>query len=59
VTGGGAPHPADVDSRGDHRIAMAAAVAALAADGPSTVRGWEAVATSYPGFIADLEALQR
>jgi 3-phosphoshikimate 1-carboxyvinyltransferase len=59
VTGGGRAVPADVDSGGDHRIAMAAAVAALGAEGSSRVRGWEAVATSYPGFIADLEALQR
>jgi len=59
VTGGGRAVPADVDSGGDHRIAMAAAVAALGAEGASRVRGWEAVATSYPGFIADLEALQR
>jgi len=51
--------PAEVDSGGDHRIAMAAAVAALGANGASRVRGWGAVATSYPGFIADLEALQR
>ena len=58
VVGGGPLHGADLDSGGDHRIAMAAAVAALAAIEPSRVRGWGAVATSYPGFIADLEELQ-
>jgi 3-phosphoshikimate 1-carboxyvinyltransferase len=47
-----------VDGRGDHRVAMAAAIAGLASSGPSTVTGWAAVATSYPGFLADLEALQ-
>lgn len=43
-----------VDSRGDHRIAMALAVAALAAAGPVEINGWEAVATSYPRFEEDL-----
>lgn len=43
-----------VDSYGDHRIAMAAAVAALAATGPVSVRRFDAVATSYPGFLHDL-----
>jgi 3-phosphoshikimate 1-carboxyvinyltransferase len=47
----------DVDSAGDHRIAMAMAVAALGADGPTTITGWDAVAVSYPGFQADLESL--
>jgi 3-phosphoshikimate 1-carboxyvinyltransferase len=42
-----------VDSAGDHRVAMALAVAALAASAPVTVSGWEAVATSYPGFEKD------
>jgi 3-phosphoshikimate 1-carboxyvinyltransferase len=44
-----------VDAHGDHRIAMAAAVAGLAsAADPVTVAGWECVATSYPGFEEDL-----
>jgi 3-phosphoshikimate 1-carboxyvinyltransferase len=45
-----------VDAHGDHRIAMAAAVAALAAAGPVTVNDWQAVATSYPGFEEDLRS---
>jgi 3-phosphoshikimate 1-carboxyvinyltransferase len=49
---------ADVTSHGDHRIAMAMAIAALAADDPSTIGGWDAVATSYPSFATDLAALQ-
>jgi len=43
-----------VSSYGDHRIAMAGAVAALVADGPVRVAGWDATATSYPGFEEDL-----
>ena len=38
---------------------MAAAVAANAVAGGSTVRGWAAVAVSYPGFADDLAALTR
>jgi len=49
LRGGGA-----IDSRGDHRLAMAAAVAGLAADGGVTIDGWESVATSYPRFEEDL-----
>lgn len=43
-----------VESHGDHRVAMALAVAGLAASAPVHVGGWEAVATSYPGFEADM-----
>lgn len=49
---------ARTDSHGDHRMAMAAVVAALAAGpGESTVDGFASVATSYPGFTADLARL--
>jgi 3-phosphoshikimate 1-carboxyvinyltransferase len=44
-------------AQGDHRMAMAFAIAALAADRPSTIDGAEAVAVSYPGFFAALERL--
>ncbi|MGQ0805801.1 MAG: 3-phosphoshikimate 1-carboxyvinyltransferase [Actinomycetota bacterium] len=54
---GGRPRAAELKSHGDHRVAMAAAVAAVACDGQSTVRGWRAVASSYPGFADDLTAL--
>ena len=47
-------HGGRVDAHGDHRIAMAAAVAGLVADGPVVVEGKESVATSYPGFEDDL-----
>jgi 3-phosphoshikimate 1-carboxyvinyltransferase len=57
VVRGGAPGPATLKSHGDHRVAMAAAVAANAVAGASTVRGWAAVAASYPRFAEDLAAL--
>ncbi|HTC81910.1 MAG TPA: 3-phosphoshikimate 1-carboxyvinyltransferase, partial [Acidimicrobiia bacterium] len=57
VITGGKPHAALFKSHGDHRVAMAAAIAANACDGPSTVRGWRAVASSYPGFAADLASV--
>lgn len=41
---------ANFDSFGDHRIAMAFAVAALAADGPSTMENAEAASVSFPEF---------
>ena len=47
-----------VDSHGDHRIAMACAVAALVAKGPTTITGWDAVSTSYPDFYGHLQALR-
>jgi 3-phosphoshikimate 1-carboxyvinyltransferase len=43
-----------VDSAGDHRVAMAMAVYGLASSAPVSISGWEAVATSYPGFEEDL-----
>lgn len=46
-----------VDAHGDHRIAMAAAVGALAAKGDTVVTDFASVATSYPGFLADLTTL--
>jgi 3-phosphoshikimate 1-carboxyvinyltransferase len=47
------------DSQGDHRMAMSAAVAALAAGSGerSLITGFASVATSYPGFAADLRSL--
>jgi len=51
------PPGATFASHGDHRIAMAAAVAAVASAGTSTVEGWGAVDISYPEFGAHLRAL--
>jgi 3-phosphoshikimate 1-carboxyvinyltransferase len=44
-------------AHGDHRLAMAFAIAALAAEGPSTIDGADAVGVSYPGFFETLERL--
>ena len=43
-------HAAELDSFGDHRIAMAFSVAALAADGPSTIDGAESAACLSRSF---------
>jgi 3-phosphoshikimate 1-carboxyvinyltransferase len=48
---------ARVDSGGDHRVAMALAVAGLLADGKTEIEGAECVEISYPGFFDDLERL--
>jgi 3-phosphoshikimate 1-carboxyvinyltransferase len=51
VVNGGRPlSGAPVSSHGDHRIAMALAVAGLVARGSTGIEGWDAVATSYPDF---------
>jgi 3-phosphoshikimate 1-carboxyvinyltransferase len=50
---------AELESLGDHRLAMAWAVAALRADGPVTIDDFDAVSVSYPAFadaIAELRA---
>jgi 3-phosphoshikimate 1-carboxyvinyltransferase len=52
VEGGAALRGAPVRSRGDHRIAMALAVAALAAGGTTEIEGPECVAVSFPEFFA-------
>jgi 3-phosphoshikimate 1-carboxyvinyltransferase len=46
-----------IEALGDHRIAMAFAIAALRANGPSEIRGAECVAVSYPNFFMDLTRL--
>jgi len=48
---------AELDSFGDHRIAMAFSVAALAADGPCTIGRAEAAFVSFPEFYATLDKL--
>lgn len=57
VLGGGELYGGATTSHGDHRIAMAMAVAGLAAEGETTVDGMDAVPTSYPGFVADLASV--
>jgi 3-phosphoshikimate 1-carboxyvinyltransferase len=46
---------AEIEPYGDHRIAMAFAVAALAANGPTLIRDADCAAVSYPTFFDDLE----
>ena len=60
VQGTGGLRPGQVDAAGDHRIAMSAAVAAMAmpAGAEVEINGWEAVATSYPRFLADAASLK-
>jgi len=46
---------AEIDPHGDHRIAMAFAVAGLAAEGATTIRDADCAGVSYPKFYEDLE----
>jgi len=57
IPGAQALHGAELDSFGDHRIAMAFAVAALRAEGETLIRGAESAAISYPAFFQTLEEL--
>jgi 3-phosphoshikimate 1-carboxyvinyltransferase len=60
IPGGQKLHGAEVDSLGDHRTAMAFAIAALRAEGETRVRGADAAVISFPGFFDALEnVLQR
>lgn len=60
VRGGRPLHGTAIDSHGDHRIAMAFAIAGLFADGVTEIRDTACIDTSYPGFeqaIASLPSL--
>lgn len=59
INGGKALHGAEIDSYADHRIAMSFAIAALNADGETTINGDEWMSISYPGFIKDLTGLTK
>ena len=50
-------HGAEIDPRGDHRIAMAFAVAALAAEGATVIRDTDCAAVSFPAFFDELNRL--
>ena len=56
---GGVLHGGTVSSWGDHRIAMAAAVAALVAEHEVSIEGAECVSKSWPGFFEDLASICR
>ena len=57
ITGPTRLEGARVKSHGDHRVAMALAVAGIIAEGPTHIDGAECVDISYPGFFEQLEAL--
>jgi len=46
-----------IESSGDHRVAMAMAIAGLVADGETTILGSESASVSYPGFWDDLDSV--
>jgi 3-phosphoshikimate 1-carboxyvinyltransferase len=57
LVGGGGLRGGTADSRGDHRMGMALAVAAIAAREPITIEGIEAAEVSFPGFVSTLISL--
>jgi 3-phosphoshikimate 1-carboxyvinyltransferase len=57
IHGGGGLEGGKVAARGDHRVAMALAVAALLAQGKTEIEGAECVGVSYPQFWDHLELL--
>jgi len=57
IHGGKAFKGGQVSSRGDHRIAMSAAIAATVCAEPVVIHGAQAVNKSYPGFFDDLRSL--
>jgi 3-phosphoshikimate 1-carboxyvinyltransferase len=59
IPGGQTLHGAEIDSFGDHRIAMAFAVAALRAEGETAIHRADAAVISCPGFFGALEALSQ
>jgi 3-phosphoshikimate 1-carboxyvinyltransferase len=57
IPGGQSLRGAEIESFGDHRIAMAFSIAALRAGGETLIRGSECAAISYPAFFSALENL--
>lgn len=57
VTGDAKLHGAEVETSGDHRLAMSFAVAGLAAHGRTTIHDAECVRISYPEFWSELERI--
>jgi 3-phosphoshikimate 1-carboxyvinyltransferase len=57
VPGGQQLHGAQIDSGGDHRIAMAFSIAALRAEGETAILGAESAAISFPEFFEMLESV--
>jgi 3-phosphoshikimate 1-carboxyvinyltransferase len=59
ITGGKPLHGAVLQSYGDHRIAMAFAIAGLFAEGETVIENTDCVNTSYPGFEKHLAAIMK
>lgn len=59
IHGGQPLKGAEIDSHGDHRIAMAFAIAGLFAEGETVIHGTDCINTSYPGFAYHLEAIRQ
>jgi 3-phosphoshikimate 1-carboxyvinyltransferase len=57
ITGGMSVTGTDVDSHGDHRVAMSLAIAALNANGSTNIHQAEAASISYPDFTATLQQI--
>lgn len=57
IQGGAELKGATIESLGDHRIAMAFAIAGLRAKGETIIKGAECIDTSYPGFVDELNQL--
>ena len=57
VPGGQTLHGAEIDAHGDHRIAMAFAIAALRAEGETLIHGADAAKISFPEFFAVLDRI--
>lgn len=58
IHGGGRLKGAEIQSHGDHRIAMAFCIAGLFAKGETVVHGTDCINTSYPGFAHHLDAVR-
>jgi 3-phosphoshikimate 1-carboxyvinyltransferase len=57
IPGGQSLHGSELQSFGDHRIAMAFAIAALRARGETLIQGSDCAAISYPAFFSTLQGL--
>jgi 3-phosphoshikimate 1-carboxyvinyltransferase len=57
IPGGQKLHGAEIDSFGDHRIAMAFSIAGLRAEGETLIKGSDAAVISFPSFFKTLEAV--
>ncbi|MFM8657463.1 MAG: 3-phosphoshikimate 1-carboxyvinyltransferase, partial [Chthoniobacterales bacterium] len=55
IQGGKPLHGARLESHGDHRVAMAFAIAGLFASGETVMYSTQCVDTSYPGFAQQLK----